>query len=98
MSTSQSQDDPRLTERICLVRFAYHLWRVDTAARAFAGLDKKQVDSMETMKKRWEIGLVLEIVCSIQISLVFHSPDNHTGRLSSLHCRCMYARLHDNHS
>lgn len=62
MSASTSHNDSGLTERICLVRFAYHLWRVDTAARAFAGLDKRTVDSMETMKKRWEIGLVLEIV------------------------------------
>lgn len=64
MSTSTSTDkytELQMTERVCLVRCAYHLWRVDAAARAFTSLDKARVD-MELMKKRWEIGLVLELV------------------------------------
>lgn len=61
MSSNDERADTQLTERICLVRFAYHLWRVDTAARAFVGLDRATVD-IELMKKRWEIGLVLELV------------------------------------
>ena len=58
-----TDNDPDIQERVCLVRFAYHLWRVDAAARALPRsiTDKKKV---ELMKKRWEIGLILELVSS----------------------------------
>ena len=55
-----TSDDPHLLENVCLVRFAYHLWRVDTAARALP-TDPGLVD-VDLMKARWEIGLVLELV------------------------------------
>ena len=67
MSSSQEiksnnpEDDPSIEERVCLVRFAYHLWRVDAAARAFPH-HIEDPEEVEMMKKRWEIGLVLEIV------------------------------------
>lgn len=56
-----SPDDPKLIERVCLVRFAYHLWRVDTAARAFPSELETDAEK-RIMKDRWEIGLVLELV------------------------------------
>lgn len=46
-------------ERTALVKFAYHLWRVDTAARSFP---YEMNDHLEIMRARWHIGLVLEIV------------------------------------
>ena len=54
-------DDPKLVERVCLVRFAYHLWRVDSAARAFPR-ELETFEEIHMMKNRWEIGLVLELV------------------------------------
>ena len=56
-----SSDDPNLVENTCLVRFAYHLWRIDTAARALP--TNPEIPEFEMMKDRWEIGLVLELVC-----------------------------------
>ena len=56
-----SCDDLKLVERVCLVRFAYHFWRVDMAARAFPREPETYPD-MHMMKNRWEIGLVLELV------------------------------------
>lgn len=63
-SSTTTEHDPSLEERVCLVRFAYHLWRVDTAARAFPH-ELQDADDKMLMKKRWEIGLVLEIVSSL---------------------------------
>ena len=58
---TSTQEDPALNKRVCLVQFAYHLWHIDAAARAFPrNLDHP--DDIGLMKKRWEIGLVLEIV------------------------------------
>ena len=58
-----SSNDPNLLENVCLVRFAYHLWRLDTAARALP--TDPDIPEFEMMKDRWEIGLVLELVCHI---------------------------------
>ncbi|KAK7696338.1 hypothetical protein QCA50_000992 [Cerrena zonata] len=53
-------DVPELVERCCLIKFAYHLWRVDTAARKFPPRgDDDQKNYL--MKQRWNIGLVLEL-------------------------------------
>ena len=62
-SSAETKHDPDLEERVCLVRFAYHLWRIDAAARAFPQ-NLEDRDERDLMRKRWEIGLVLEIVSS----------------------------------
>ena len=61
-----SSEDPNLVENVCLVRFAYHLWRLDTAARALP--TDPDIPEFEMMKDRWEIGLVLELVRLIPIT------------------------------
>ena len=58
-------EDTRLLENVCLVRFAYHLWRVDTAARALP--TNPSVSDVDMIQARWEIGLVLELVRTLHI-------------------------------
>ena len=67
-----SSDDPGLLENVCLVRFAYHLWRVDTAARALP--KDPSIPDIDIMKARWEIGLVLELV-SVSVKVHCHIND-----------------------
>ena len=66
-----SSDDPHLLENVCLVRFAYHLWRIDTAARALP--TDPDTPEFAMMKDRWEIGLVLELVCPTLVLSVTRS-------------------------
>ncbi|KAK7676829.1 hypothetical protein QCA50_013485 [Cerrena zonata] len=61
-SPLSSVDDiivPETAERICLARFAYRLWRLDTAARSFPY--HLENEKLFEMTLRWEIGLVLEL-------------------------------------
>ena len=44
------------------LRLLYHLWRVDSAARAFPRHLTVKAD-LDTAKARWTIGLTLEMVC-----------------------------------
>ena len=88
-------DDPKLVERVCLVRFAYHLWRIDNAARAFPR-ELETSDETNMMKDRWEIGLVLELVKYLNVLCPHSSRCAGAGGPPPVHCRCLYARLYDN--
>ncbi|KAK7680023.1 hypothetical protein QCA50_016969 [Cerrena zonata] len=57
-SEAAFEQEAQSIERTALVRFAYHLWRVDTAARSFP---HHLPDQMEIMRARWYIGLILEV-------------------------------------
>ena len=50
------------TENFLTMRLLYHLWRVDSAARAFPSNLTEGV-SLNIAKARWTIGLTLEMVC-----------------------------------
>ena len=61
MDTSTSTTPLSGAKEHALKRFLYHLWRLDDSSRSFGNLSPDKCD-MEEMKKRWEIGLVLEMV------------------------------------
>lgn len=48
-------------ENFITVRLLYHLWRVDSAARAFPRQLTEEL-ALEEAKARWIIGLTLEMV------------------------------------
>ena len=59
----QPESQPYLeTESFLTMRLLYHLWRVDSAARAFPCDLTEEVD-LNVAKARWTIGLTLEMVC-----------------------------------
>ena len=56
---------PLGTENFLTVRLLYHLWRVDSAARAFPRNLTDEVE-LNVAKARWTIGLTLEMVCVVR--------------------------------
>lgn len=56
------------TENLLTIRLLYHLWRVDSAARAFP---RHLVDNvaLRKAKARWTIGLTIEMVRPPPVSL-----------------------------
>lgn len=89
MNTSSFTVERATSKPICLVRFAYHLWRVDAAARAYP----RPHESL--MQKRWEIGLVLEIVRWATLRTSFVADRSYIGRPSLGRGRCLYDGIHD---
>ena len=49
------------TENFVTIRLLYHLWRLDSAARAFPRNLSDEVE-LNAAKARWTIGLTLEMV------------------------------------
>lgn len=56
------------TENFVTIRLLYHLWRVDSAARAFPH-ELTEGMALAEAKARWTIGLTLEMVCFSFIGL-----------------------------
>ena len=53
------------TEGFLTMRLLYHLWRLDSAARAFPRNLSDEVE-LNAAKARWTIGLTLEMVCVVR--------------------------------
>lgn len=88
-SEAAFEQEARSIERTALVRFAYHLWQVDTAARSFP---HHLPDQMEIMRARWYIGLILEVVSmsiDVDTQLILF-----VDKFSLRDRRCLHARLH----
>ena len=66
-SPNNEQDDqpPLETENFVTIRLLYHLWRIDSAARAFPHSLTEETD-LDVAKARWTIGLTLEMVCVVR--------------------------------
>ena len=65
------------------MRLLYHLWRLDSAARAFPHNITEEVD-LNAAKGRWTIGLTLEMVCSLRPRLDISYPSTaRSTRVSS---------------
>lgn len=71
------------------------LWRLDSAAREYH-IAVKDLKDVETTRKRWEIGLLLEVVC---FSPIFHiEPTSfcNVGGISNTPWGYGHARSDDN--
>lgn len=57
-------------EALTMKRFLYHLFRLDDACRAFQHIPqlKTKPSLMGLMRRRWEIGLTLEMVSNYDVS------------------------------
>ena len=53
------------TENFLTVRLLYHLWRIDSAARAFPR-NLTEEKELNVAKARWTISLTLEMVCVVR--------------------------------
>lgn len=96
-SLSTMSSDPTLvpyadTESFLTIRLLYHLWRVDSAVRAFPR-HLVEDEAVKTAKARWTIGLTLEMVCPPPRSLDY--SDSCAARTTGIGSGCYSVRGHD---